>query len=91
MKCYHRRVTRADILLFAGRDWAAIEEEKARFWVERKRAMTPAAALAAADALRQFARRAKPDWPDDEERAADLEVHVRVGEALRAVPGRRPR
>lgn len=91
MECYHRPMTRSEILSFAGRDWAAIEEEKARFWVERKRAMTPAEALAAADSLRRFARRVKPDWPDDDERAADLDVHVRVGEALRAVSGHRPR
>ena len=82
---------RNEILSFAGRDWAAIEEEKARYWVEWKRSMTPAEALAAAESFRRLARQMKSDWPDEDERAADLDVHVRVGEALRAISGRRPR
>jgi hypothetical protein len=74
-----------DIRAFAHRDWAAIEDEKARFWVERKRSMTAADALAAGESLRLHARRVKPDWPDQAERDADLAVHLRVTEALRAV------
>jgi hypothetical protein len=33
----------------------------------------------------------KPDWPDAAERAADLALHVRVSEALRAAAGSRTR
>jgi hypothetical protein len=76
---------REDIRAFARRDWAAIAEAKARFWAERKRSMTPAEALATAEMLRQHALLLKPGWPDAEERAADLALHVRISKALRAV------
>jgi hypothetical protein len=36
--------------------------------------------------LRQYARQVKPGWPDRDERAADLAHHLRLSEALRAVP-----
>jgi hypothetical protein len=75
----------ADIRSFARRDWAALEREKARFWAERKPAMTPEEALAVGDALRRHAQRVRPDWPDAAERAADVALHARVAEALRAV------
>jgi hypothetical protein len=82
---------RADLQAFVERDWAAVEEQKARFWAERKHGMTAAEALALGDALRRHAQSVKPDWPDEGERRADLGVHVRVSEALRAVPLYRPR
>lgn len=76
---------REDIRAFAGRDWAAIADAKAAFWAERKRSMTVAQALATAEMLRQHALQVKPGWPDADERAADLALHVRISEALRAV------
>ena len=76
----------ADIRAFAGRDWAALEDRKARFWAERKREMTAGDALELGDALRRHAQRLRPDWPDAGERASDLTLHARVAEALRAVP-----
>jgi hypothetical protein len=82
---------REDIRAFAGRDWPAIAEAKARFWAERKRSMTPAEALATAEMLRQHALQMKPGWPDAEERAADLALHVRLSEALHAVSPDRSR
>ena len=75
----------ADIRAFARRDWAALDRCKARFWAERKRAMTADDALELGDALRLPAQRLRPDWPDAGERAADLTLHARVAEALRAV------
>lgn len=75
----------ADIRSFAGRDWAAIERQKARYWAGRKHTMTAAGALELGDVLRRHALGLKPDWPDAAERAADLAVHVRVAETLRAV------
>jgi hypothetical protein len=90
-RCYHVRVNRDDIRAFVNRDWAAVEDEKARYWAQRKRTMTAAEALATADTLREYARRTKPDWPDPDERATDLAVHIRVAEALRAVPKHRAR
>ena len=80
-----------DIRAFLSRDWAAIDEEKARFWVERGRQMTAAEALAAAEALRLHVRRVHPGWPDQAGRDADVAVHVRVTEALRAVSRHRSR
>ena len=82
---------REDIRTFAMRDWASIADAKARFWAERKRAMTAGEALAIGEMLRQHACRLKPDWPDAGERAADMAVHARVSEALRAVPRYRSR
>ena len=69
----------ADIRAFARRDWAELDRWKSRFWAERKRTMT------AGDALRRHAQRLRPDWPDAAERTADLTLHARVAEALRAV------
>jgi hypothetical protein len=85
------RMTRDEILAFAGRDWAAIEAEKARFWAERKASMSPSEALAVGDGLRRHAQSMKPNWPDPAERAADLDVHRRVSEALNAVSRHRAR
>lgn len=76
----------ADIRSFVARDWAAIDREKARYWSERKRAMTALDALAVGDALRRYVQDVRPGWPDADERAADLALHVRVAGALRAVP-----
>lgn len=84
-------MTSDDIRAFAGRDWAAIAEAKARYWAERKRSMSPTEALATGEMLRRHARQMKPDWPDADERAADRAVHVRISEALSAVPGHRSR
>jgi hypothetical protein len=78
-----------DIRLFAKRDWAALAASKSRYWVDRKRTMTPEQALATAEMLRQHARALKPDWPDARERREDLAVHMRVSEALGAVSRRR--
>lgn len=84
-------MTREDIRTFAERDWAAIAESKAGYWAGRKRSMTVPEALATGEMLRQHARQLKPDWPDADERAADMAVHVRISEALSAVPGHRSR
>lgn len=46
--------------------------------------MSPAEALELGDALRRHALLLKPDWPDPTERAAELAVHRRIAEALRA-------
>lgn len=74
-----------DIRAFARRDWGTVAKSKAGFWAERKRAMTPDDALAVAEGLRRHVRALRPDWPGIRERDADLAVHARVAEALRAV------
>jgi len=73
-----------DVRALVRRDWARLSEDKARFWAARKRTMSPAEALELGDALRRHALLLKPDWPDPTERAAELAVHRRIAEALRA-------
>lgn len=81
----------ADVRRFMNRDWNAVERMKARFWIEDDHRLTAAQALALGDDLRRYAQSVRPDWPDPNERAADLAVHLRLTEAFRAVPVNRPR
>jgi hypothetical protein len=41
--------------------------------------------LLIADELRLHTRKVRPDWPSEQDRQHDLEVHIRVGAALRSV------
>lgn len=79
---------RDDLVAFARRDWAALEQEKAAFWAERKALLSAAQVLALGDELRRHAQTLKPDWPDAAEQAEDLAVHRRVSEALGAASRR---
>ena len=81
---------RKAVLEFARRDWARVADAKTDFWLNRKRASSPAELLTLGDQLLRHARTMRPDWPSEVERAADLAVHQRVAEALRA-PGSRLR
>lgn len=73
------------IRAFAGREWGLVAEAKRRFWIERKRMLSPGEALAVAEGLRLHVRAVRPDWPSAAEAAADLEVHARVSASLRSV------
>ncbi len=75
----------AEIRDYLGREWKLPRELKDRYWAERKRSLTPDAALTIGDGLREHARRLRPEWPDAAAREADLEVHARVSEGLRRV------
>jgi hypothetical protein len=77
-------MNRDDLIAFARRDWAAAAAAKAAYWADRKRQMSPAAALDLGDVLRRHALAVRPDWPDHNARAADLAAHLRVSEALHA-------
>jgi len=79
------RMTREDLVRFATRDWAAIEDEKTAYWIDRKRRMSPAEVLSLGDDLRRHASAIRPDWPGEADRAADHATHERVTGALRAV------
>ena len=72
-----------DLRSFAGRDWRLVERAKERYWIERKKALSPAEALAIAESLRLHARSLRPDWPSEAERMEDAEVHARVSASLR--------
>lgn len=82
---YHGRVDRDDLRQFALRDWAAVAEEKARYWAAQKDVMSSAEALRLGAELRAYVSALRPDWPTDAEREADLDSHARVASALRAV------
>jgi hypothetical protein len=71
---------------FADRDWRRIQEDKERYWAERRQDMTPAEALQIADELRQWVRALRPDWPSEEERREDLAHHTYLAKALGRVP-----
>lgn len=75
----------ADIRDYVSRDWGLTRELKDRYWAERKRALTPGAALGIGDRLRDHARSLRPDWPAPSERETDLRAHERVSESLRRV------
>ena len=75
----------AEIRDYLGRDWELVREHKDRYWSERKRSLTPAAALSIGDGLREHARNLRPEWPDAAEREADLQVHARVSGSLQRV------
>ena len=81
---------RRALLEFARRDWSLVANAKTAFWRARKSGQSAAEILAIGDQWRRHAQAVRPDWPTEAERVADLEVHVRVAEALHAV-GRRPR
>lgn len=82
---YDGAVDRDDILAFARRDWSQVAAAKAGFWRDQKRELSALEMLALGDELRLHAQRVRPDWPTEADRAADLAVHHRVAEALRAV------
>jgi hypothetical protein len=79
----------SDIREYATRDWTIAENLKLEYWSSRKRTMTPAEAIAISEELRRYVESVRPDFPRDESREADLEVHRRVSEALRSVATRR--
>jgi hypothetical protein len=74
-------VRRDDVIAFANRDWEAIAASKRRRWSEQK--LTPAEALRVGDELRHHASVLRADWPTEEDRRDDFDVHVRVSESLR--------
>lgn len=79
-----------DIAAFARRDWQLVEKLKATYWADRKRTLLPADALRLGDELRRYVLMVRPGWPSSADREDDLNIHVRVAEALGAV-SRRPR
>lgn len=78
-------MTRADLESYLGRPWALFAEMKASYWAERKRRLGRAEGLRIAGELRRqyLLRRSAP--PPAGDRAADVECHTRVSEALRSV------
>lgn len=80
-----RTVNDDEIRAFAGRERSLVDEAKRRYWIERKKTLSPAAALGVVEELRRHVQAMKPDWPSPAERAEDLEMHAMVAASLRRV------
>ena len=65
------------------RDWEAVRDAKDRYWGERIGRLGAGEAFRIAEGLRRQALLLDPSWPDAEERADDLEAHIRLAEAFR--------
>ena len=82
---YTRHVRPEDIAAFARRDWRTAAVSKQAQWLEERRRRGVSWCFRLGDDLRRQVARQQPTWPTAEERQADLDNHVRVGEALRRV------
>jgi hypothetical protein len=82
---YTRHVKPEDIAAFVRRDWRTAAASKKAQWLEERRRRGVAWCFRLADDLRGQVARQQPTWPTAAERQADLDSHVRVGEALRRV------
>lgn len=79
-------MTKADLIAFARRDWAALEDEKTRTWRTHKLSLGVEGALRLADELRRHVVAVRPEWPTPDERAEDLRHHARLTLALQCRP-----
>jgi hypothetical protein len=68
----------ASIREFARRNRAEVEASKQRYWVQQYRTLGPARTVRASQALWQFVRRLRPDWPTARDRAEDLAHHIEL-------------
>ena len=82
---YTRPVRPEDVARFARRDWEAVNACKTEQWLEERRRRGVSWCFRVADDLRRQVACQQPAWPTAAERQADLDTHVRVGEALRRV------
>ena len=78
-----------DILAYVNRDWAAVEKMKRERMAERANSLTAAEKLAIGDDLRRHLYSLHPDWPTEEHRREDFDMHVRLSESLRLVHANR--
>ena len=65
---------------FALRPWTELSDLKAEYWAQNE--MSPSERLRVADSFRIFTLSVRSDWPDEAERNADLEAHLRVSRQL---------
>ena len=63
---------------FARRNRAEVQASKQRYWAEQYRAQGPAYTMRASQALWQYMRRVRPDWPTACDQADDLAHHVEL-------------
>lgn len=67
-----------DVRAFVDRDWAGFAALKRAHWAERFRIEGAEATRRASRMLWEHARRVRPDWPTERERAEDLAHHVEL-------------
>jgi hypothetical protein len=75
-KRYNAPVTPDDVRAFVHRDWDALAASKTAYWAERFQNDGWQPAWQAADALLLEMRRARPDYPDEQERTLDFSAHL---------------
>jgi hypothetical protein len=77
---------------FVRRNREVARDLKRSHWADRFRTHGAAATLAAAEALRVYMRRVRPDWPTERDRADDLAHHrdlkSKIDRAAHAFAGR---
>ncbi|MBP6716931.1 MAG: hypothetical protein KA205_08710 [Acidobacteria bacterium] len=78
-------MSRDDLVQFARRDWTALAAAKQQHWLRRRLTTSPLEVLQASDDMRRHGRAIRPEGPSLADRMADLEIHHRVGCALRVV------
>jgi hypothetical protein len=64
-------------------DWSLLERLADVGWVEIKRRLGPEAGIQLGEDLRQHALLVRPDWPDPDERARDLDALTKLSELFR--------
>ena len=79
-----------DLKAYAERPWSAAKLAKREHWAREVARPGSRAAFEAAQALWLHMRMLRPEWPSEEERAADLEHHVAQKRALDRAAGGRP-
>jgi hypothetical protein len=71
---------------FAQRDRRVLPALKQAHWARRFREHGPEETFRVGQALREYARRVRPDWPTARDRAQDLAHHVELKGLLDRVP-----
>jgi hypothetical protein len=83
---------REAIRAFAGRNRRAVAALKNEYWVQRFRALGGCETFRIGQALREHARRVRPEWPTEKDRSEDLAHHIeckqQIERAAHAFPGR---
>jgi hypothetical protein len=79
---YNAAMEPASIRAFADRDWAAVAASKTRYWADRFRDEGWAPAWHASNALLLDVRRARADYPSDDERERDRAAHLQLRRRL---------
>ena len=82
---YNKFVSGLDPTAFVRRDWAALAWAKEQHWLRLSRTLTPAEQLWRIDELARYARSIRCTGQPAADRLADVRIHQRVGQALRAV------